>query len=46
MQAFLDWLVLDFDVYGFHVQHWIVMAAGIFAIFLIVNWECHLGPPR
>jgi hypothetical protein len=41
MQKFLDWLVADFDFYGLQLQHWMLLAGGIFVIFIAVSWLDH-----
>jgi hypothetical protein len=41
MQAFLDWLVAEFYVYGVPVQNWMLIAGAMFAIFFIFSWQDH-----
>ena len=44
MQKFLDWLVVDFYIYGARLQHWMLLAGAMFAIFIVVSWQDHRRP--
>jgi hypothetical protein len=41
MQAFLNWLVAEFYAYGVPVQHWMLIAGAILAVFSIFSWQDH-----
>jgi hypothetical protein len=45
VQAFLDWLVSDFDIYGLPVQHWMLVSASMLAMFAVVIWQDHHKSP-
>jgi len=35
--AFLDWLVTDYSVFGLRIQHWMPVVIFVFAVFLVFS---------
>ena len=44
MQSFLDWLVVEFDVFGLPLQIWMAIILALLAMSIVVVWADYSGP--